>query len=251
MIKRGTDRQPLYMQVAHSLLKAIDSQQFTVGSLLPTEEKLCEEFGVSRHTIREAIRHLRSQGLLSARRGVGTRVEARNTQARYSLSIPSLAELAQYANETVLDVASSKRVVADASLAEMLGSRTGKTWMHVQGVRRSVDKKGPASWTDIYIEKAFSGVAKDIGVRRIPIYTLIERKYGETVVEIQQDIQATLIPKARAVLLGVSANSPALLVTRRYFGAGGRLIEVAFNLHPAERFIYSMRLKRDAANVFT
>ena len=246
MVKRGSDRQPLYMQVAHNLTKGIDTKHFAVGSLLPTEEELRAQFNVSRHTIREAIRHLRLQGLLSARRGVGTRVEARNTELRYSQSLPSLAELAQYANETVLDVVSTGQITADAHLAEQLGSRAGKTWMHVQGVRHAADKKGATSWTDIYIDKAFGGVTKDIGVRRVAIYTLIERKYGEAVVEIQQDIQAALVPRERAAALGVSANSPALLITRRYFGSGGRLIEVTFNLHPADRFIYSMRLKRDA-----
>ena len=245
MIKRGANRQPLYMQVAHKLLKSIDAKQFPVGTLLPTEEALCVDFDVSRHTIRDAIRHLRAQGLLSARRGVGTRVEARNTQTRYSQSLHSLSEVAQYAHKTVLDVVSSRGITADAALAEKLGSRVGRKWMHVQGVRRSTEKKGPTAWTDVYVDKAFGGVVRDIAVPKTAIYTLIERKYGETVVEIQQDIEAAIIPKDRAVVLGVKENSPALLITRRYFGTGGRLMEVTFNLHPADRFMYSMKLTRD------
>jgi len=245
MTKRST-AQPLYIQVAHKLTKGIDTKRFPVGSLLPTEEELCAEYGVSRHTIREAIRHLRNQGMLSARRGIGTRVEARRTGNSYSQSLHSLSELAQHDNKTVLDVMSSERVTADAALASQLGSRVGKSFMHVQGLRRSRDKKkGPKSWTDVYIDKAYSGVMKDGAVPRVALYTLIEKKYGETVVEIQQDIQASVVPKDRAPALGVKANSPALLITRRYFGAGGRLIEVTFNLHPASKFTYSMKLKLD------
>ena len=245
MVKRHPNRQPLYMQLAHKLLKSIESKQFPVGSLLPTEERLCDQFGVSRHTVRDAIRHLRTQGLLTARRGIGTRVEARNTQTRYSQSLHSLGEVAQYAHKTVLDVVSSRGVTADGALAEKLGSRVGRKWMHVQGVRRSSDKKGPTAWTDVYVDKAFGGVVRDIAVPRTAIYTLIERKYGETVVEIQQDIEAATVPKEHAAALGVAENSPALLITRRYFGTGGRLMEVTFNLHPANRFMYSMRLTRD------
>jgi len=245
MVKRGVDRQPLYMQVAHKLTKSIDAKRFAVGSLLPTEEELCDEFGVSRHTIREAIRHMRSQGLLSARRGIGTRVETRHTQTRYAQSLHSLSQVMQYDVKTTLQVVSTARVTAKAALAEQLGSKAGKSWVHVQGMRRGADKN-PTAWTDIYIDKAFAGVAKDPAVSKIPIYTLIERKYGETIVEIQQDIQATLIPKERAAALGVKASAPALLITRRYFGAGGRLLEVTFNLHPASRFTYSMSLKRQS-----
>jgi len=141
----------------------------------------------------------------------------------------------------------SRRVTADASLAEQLGTRVGKIWMHVEGVRRTANKKGPTSWTDIYVDKAFSGVLKDIAVPKTAIYTLIERKYGETVVEIQQDIEAAVVPKEHAAALGAKANSPALLITRRYFGSGGRLMEVTLNLHPADRFMYSMRLKKEDA----
>lgn len=37
MVKRPVVRQPLYMQVAHRLIKSIDNKKFRVGSLLPTE----------------------------------------------------------------------------------------------------------------------------------------------------------------------------------------------------------------------
>ena len=245
MIKQKNPLQPLYMRVAHKLIKAIDAKRFPVGSLLPTEEGLCAEFGFSRHTIREAIRHLRAQGLLSARRGVGTRVEALNTQVRYSQSLHSLSALAQYADKTVLEVSSTSRVTADAALAEQLGTRVGKDWVHVSGLRRSANKKGPSSWTDIYVVKTFSSVLKDTAMLRTAIYKLIERDYGEAVVEVQQDIKAALVPKEHAAALKAKANSPALLITRRYFGAGGRLIEVTMNLHPADSFMYSMRLKKD------
>jgi DNA-binding GntR family transcriptional regulator len=235
------------MRVAHRLGKSISSKKFPVGSLLPTEEKLCADFSVSRHTIREAIRHLRAQGLLSARRGIGTRVEAINNQPQYSQSLDSLSALAQYDDKTVLEIIFSRRVRANASLAEMLGTRVGRTWVHIGGLRRSPGKKrqGAASWTDIYVDQTFSDVLKDSRVPRTAIYTLIERKYGETVVEIQQDIKAALVPKEHADALGAKPNSPALLITRRYFGTGGRLMEVTMNLHPADRFHYSMCLKRD------
>ena len=251
MVNRGAVRQPLYMKIAHKLTKGIDAKQFAIGSLLPTEEELCAKFDVSRHTIREAIRHMRAQGLLSARRGIGTRVETRNTQTSYSQSLHSLSQVMQYDDKTILKVESSSRVTADAVLAERLGSGVGKTWVRVQGIRRSADKKTPTAWTNIYIDKAFGGVAKDPDVAKTPIYTLIERKYGETVGEIQQDIEATLIPKELATALGVKAGTPALLITRRYFVAGGRLMEVTFNLHPGGRFTYSMRLKRHTSNKST
>jgi DNA-binding GntR family transcriptional regulator len=246
MLDNGTEGQPLYVQVAHVLSNGIAENQFPIGSLLPTEEALSEKFGVSRHTVREAIRHLRAQGLLSARRGIGTRVEARRADTRYTHSLRSLADLSQYAQETTFKVFDTREVIADTKLAELLGSRAGKSWMHITGLRSS-DDGAPIATSSIYIDKAFAGVLKDVGVQRGAVYSLIEQRYGETVEEMQQDIAASTVPAEHADILQAKAGSPALRITRRYFGAGGRLLEVAFSLHPADRFIYSMRLKRDAA----
>jgi GntR family transcriptional regulator len=245
MSRQPTDSRPLYIQLAHALTDAITANRFPVGSLLPTEAQLCSEFNVSRHTVREAIRHLRDQGLLSARRGVGTRVEARRGQTRYTQSLASLSEIAQYAYETSLDVLSAREITADPDLADRLGCRPGKAWLHIRALRRASTDKRPICWTDLYIDKAYAGVRKDIGRRPVAVYTLIEQRYSEVVVEVQQDIQAGIVSKEYADLLQAKANSPALLITRRYFGAGGRVIEVAINCHPADRFVYSMRTKRE------
>ncbi|SFH63905.1 DNA-binding transcriptional regulator, FadR family [Modicisalibacter xianhensis] len=62
------------MHVADQLETLITSGGITVGQKLPTENGLCESFGVSRTVIREAITHLKSLGLVETRRGVGTTV---------------------------------------------------------------------------------------------------------------------------------------------------------------------------------
>ena len=63
---------PLYLQVASALKDDIVSGAYPVGSLLPTEDALCERFSVSRYTVRGALRLLRDDGLVSSRQGAGT-----------------------------------------------------------------------------------------------------------------------------------------------------------------------------------
>ena len=66
--------EPLYLQVVHALKDEIVSGVHPVGSQLPTEEELCERFSVSRYTVREALRRLREDNLVSSRQGAGTTV---------------------------------------------------------------------------------------------------------------------------------------------------------------------------------
>jgi len=42
----------------------------------------------------------------------------------------------------------------------------------------------------------------------------------------------------------VAAGSSALLIVRRYFDESGRLVEVAENIHPGDRFTYRMELRK-------
>ena len=66
-------RKDLPHQVADSLYKMIaDTQEFRPGDKLPGENILSDRLGVSRSTLREAIKVLCSQGVLEVYRGKGT-----------------------------------------------------------------------------------------------------------------------------------------------------------------------------------
>jgi GntR family transcriptional regulator len=62
---------PKYLQIREILLRRIE-REFDIGDRFPTDQVLCEEFGVSRETVREALSGLTRDGLISRRRGRGT-----------------------------------------------------------------------------------------------------------------------------------------------------------------------------------
>ena len=62
--------QPAYQQVASQLLELIIKGTVSVGERLPAEGEMAVQFGVSRSTIREALRGLSSQRLVHTKRGV-------------------------------------------------------------------------------------------------------------------------------------------------------------------------------------
>ena len=64
----------LYQQVASTLASAVADGQYSVGSRLPSERDLADEFGVSRPTVREAMIALEIRGIVEIRQGSGVYV---------------------------------------------------------------------------------------------------------------------------------------------------------------------------------
>ncbi len=241
----GDAAQPLYVQLAQTLGDRIASGTYPVGSLLPTEAELGETFAVSRYTVRQAIQHLRQQGLVSARKGVGTRVEAVHAAPSYTQSMHSLSELLQFAHETRLDIIAIEDVAARGALAEMLGCRPRKEWVRIEGIRHAGRGEPPICYSEVYLDAAYKDLAKNVETLTTAIWSLIERNYGEQFVEVEQQIEAVVLSPERAAQLKAKPGSPALKFTRRYFVTGRRLVELSSSIHPADRFAYRMNLKRD------
>ena len=66
------DRRPLYVQAIDALTNMIETGQLKTGAQLPPEDELAKSLGISRSTLREALGHLESHGLIARRQGIGT-----------------------------------------------------------------------------------------------------------------------------------------------------------------------------------
>jgi DNA-binding GntR family transcriptional regulator len=237
--------QPQYILVAQALMDDIEKGRYAVGDLLPPELELCTQFGVSRHTMREAIRKLQERGLITRQRGVGTRIKAAKPQGRYVQSAAAIADLRQYVEDTRLVTTKSDTVIADEALAERIKCHVGQRWVVVHGSRYAGNEKLPFALTEIYVNPAYAGIQKLIGTLKLGVHELIERQFGVRIVEVRQEIRAAIVSGSDAKQLSVAPGTAGLLITRQYLGENEQTVEVAVNLHPADRFSYvtSLRLQ--------
>ena len=81
---------PLWAQLSEDLQKRLESGEFDDGAF-PTDLALTNDYGVSRHTVREAVRHLNKAGVLKRERGRGTVVN----RAEFEQSLGTLYSLFQ------------------------------------------------------------------------------------------------------------------------------------------------------------
>jgi GntR family phosphonate transport system transcriptional regulator len=64
-------RTPVWSAIATALRDDIAQGRYTSGDQMPTEAALAARFGVNRHTVRHALKHLSEEGRVHARRGAG------------------------------------------------------------------------------------------------------------------------------------------------------------------------------------
>lgn len=235
---------PLYLQVARALKQEIVGGVYPVGSQLPTEDDLCGRFSVSRYTIREALRRLREDHLVSSRQGAGTVVVPRLSSDSYVQDVMSIKDLLDFATGARFAIETVEMVVLDDKLALRTGLVSGEEWLGVRGFRQTEGAKYPVCWTEYYINRHFAAVGRLLQRHSGPIFPLIEDLFGHSIVEVHQEIAAVILPAALARGLKVDPGTAALEVRRTYKTSEGEVAQVTINTHPASRFRHSMTMRR-------
>jgi GntR family transcriptional regulator len=234
-------KEPRYLMLAREVVREIRSGIYPVGTLLPAESDLSVRFGVSRFTVREAIRKLTEAGLLSRHQGVGTRVEAAESQARYVQHIGSIENFWQYVADTRLHVL--KRTKTRTPLANVDLPELGEDWPTVEGFRYRKTLANRICWTRIFLNPNYAGIVPDIGKGTDPIYVMIEKRYKEKIIEVEQQITAVIISPEIAKHVKAKAGTTGLQTLRRYIGSYNRVLEVTISIHPSDRFRYDQKIR--------
>ncbi len=237
---RPSGGEPRYAQVAADLRVAIQRGDFGEGAQLPTENALCERYGISRFTVREALRRLQSEGLIRRRRGSGTVVASPEQSLRQPLS--DVAELLQYAAESQFQFESCGDVTLSGPRAEELGVPGGSQWHHLTGIRR-MSPTGPAiAVTDVYINPALAAHVPDLKPGSKTLFQQLAAAAGFRVVQVLQNISAMAAGNHEAASLGIARRAPVLRIVRVYRDENARIVEISVSYHPGERFTYSMHI---------
>ena len=232
-----------YLQVARALRKEIVDGVYPVGSQLPTEHELCERFAVSRYTVREALRRLRDDNLVSSRPRTGTQVIPRTSSSSYAQDVMSINDLLAFASGAQFEIESNAMITVDADTAARAGLTLGEQWLAVSGYRRAGDGT-PICRTEYYVNRSFAAVGRLLQRHSGPIFPLIEDLFGVSVVEVHQEIAAVLVSEELAAALHIAAGAPALQMQRTYTTSDGEIAQVTVNTHPAAQYRHSMTMRR-------
>ncbi len=240
-------RQPLYLSLARALMQDIDKGRYAVGSSLPPEDSLAQRYGVSRHTVRQALRELKDDGVVWSRAGIGTMVRARSETARFFSGIRTISDLLQFVEATEMHVIARGEVVADAELAAQLYCPVGQAWSEITILRKVPQQALPLSYLQVYLRPQYAEAVGPEKVFTRPIYSMVEARFGVRIVEVRQEITAANMTRPMARALKAKEGQAALRIARYYLDRTGTIVEVGIGHYPSGRYTQRSRFRAQSA----
>lgn len=238
---------PRYAEVADQLLARIKAGDIKVGSMLPTEAELVDVYGVSRNTVREAMRGLEQMGLIERRPGAGTTLIAAKPQRRYDQVARSVEDLLQYGNTTHLVIDGTRLCRLSKSQARELDLAVGQEMIHVHGRRFQSGQKTPLCVTNIFLAPKSEKLTAQLLDPTQAVYVIIKLLAPKSIGQVDQMLDAVNLADSDAIALGVTPGTAALRALRCYTDKRKACIAVAISLHPKNRFRYHSVLTHRSA----
>jgi GntR family transcriptional regulator len=207
---------PLHRQLYLVLHDEIARGAIPAGAPLPTEQALCEQFGVSRITVRRALADLADNGLIERKHGIGSFVRECAPE-RESHGGSYMDGLAQTQFETEAQVLEFEMAQPPPSVERAISF--GGDALHVVRVRRERRTGEPLMVTDAWLPAALRPVLSERKLKRTALYELLSDA-GVTIDRMQHEITAEIAGPRTAQLLDVPIGTALLRVNRLAFAAG-------------------------------
>ena len=236
---------PLYHQLKTVLQEMLKRGEWKVNEQLPTEDELGSQFGVSKATVRQALRDLSQAGLVRREQGKGTFVADNKVQfgpRQLTSFTEEMRDFGMQAGSQVLEHA------VDDAAPDIAGKLQLAEGAPVYRLRRLRLAGGdPMGLQTVYIPCELAPNLFESNFETASLYETLERRYGLVLDHAIQKHFAVALSCGEARLLRVPDNSAALGGERLTYLRGGRPFELARSVMRGDRYQIQLRLVRTPA----
>ncbi len=232
----------LYKNIAKKLRFRINSDEFTIGDVLPTERQLMEEYQASRVSIRKAIDELVAIDLIEKKQGSGTYIKQKEVvhlmdQLRSGLE--SSQEIGQTITSDVLEFAI---VYPDDEIANRLKINTTDRVYYTKRLRKINDRPQ-------IIEESFMPVNlfPELTIRTLERskFEYIEKNLGLIIEGSYQEFSPVIPDKEEERLLNLQGREPVLQITSLSNFQDGTIFDYSIMKFKASEYLHAIYVRRE------
>jgi GntR family transcriptional regulator len=233
---------PLWQQVLDDLERRIAAGEF--ADRFPTDRELTDRYEVSRHTVREAVRHLRARGLVDRHRGRGSFLSGQVQQPLGSLY--SLFEAVEQQGLEQRSEVLRFDEVRDEDVARRLGRRRDARLVRLDRLRFAGGE--PLALDRVWLPQAIGRSLRGVDLSRTSLYEQLAERADVRITGVDETIEPVLPDDDARDLLELERDE-ALLRVQRLGWSGDRPVEHRTTLVRGRRFVYTSSWREEGAAV--
>ncbi len=232
---------PLYQQLKATVEDQIDTGEWLPGTRVPSERELCEQYHISRITVRQALTELVVAGRLVRTQGRGTFVAYPRIEQHLSRLTGFTQDMHARGQRPGATVLQLECIPALPNVARALQLKRGD-WVILLKRLRLADGEPLAVETAYLPDGVCHSLLKEkLGGRSL--YDLLRKNYDIIPTRAEQQLEAVACPSAEAKLLGVRKGSPVLHIHRTTYGRDGRPFETVESFYRGDKYVFHAELK--------
>ncbi|CAL9382122.1 HTH-type transcriptional repressor NagR [Streptomyces sp. enrichment culture] len=231
---------PLWYQVSQSLRASILGRSPRDPLRLPTEEQLAGHYGVSVLTMRQALKELEEEGLISRHRRRGTFIEPHARRGTPVRLLGSVDAIVAQQSGMVTELLEHGSGPVPAELAEYFPDLAETATYH--RLRRDEKTGEPTNHARNWVRPELAARIEPDDLARRPMTKVLRDVAGADISRITDTVQARLADPETARLLRVPLLSPILHYTGVTYDTDGRVLDVAVIHYRGDRFSFTVTL---------
>lgn len=214
---------PVYIQIATALSKLVKDKALPPGYPLPPERVLCDQFGVSRMTLRQAIGLLEREGLILSQRGRGTFV-AHDLLRKQQQELRSFTEEILARGGVPESRLLSFEVIAPPEEARaFFGLSPEDKIYEIKRIRLS--DKVPLAFETVMLSQRLCPRLEQFDLVRNSLYRILEESYSVRIETCVEEITAKPPSAEHRKLLELPRNVAVLMIRRKTYTEFGQPLE--------------------------
>lgn len=201
---------PFYFQLKDVLEREILDSHWLPGEQVPSESKLCDHFGLSRTTVRQALDELERDGLIRRERGRGTFVAEPGASAFLQSTAGFFEEASRLGHEVRSRVLRREIAPLPAWATSALSLPEGSDGLVLERLR-SLDG-APVMYVHNFLPERYASAVLDADLETGSLYATLREAYDLQVAGGRRTLHAAAAEEDIARLLQVDPGSPLLVL---------------------------------------
>lgn len=234
---------PLYYQLKHGMKRLIDENIWKPGDQIPTENELTEVLGISRPTVRQALKELINEGYLIRRKPLGTFVHEVHRDGYFFERLTSYENEMHLLGMTPSTVVLRQQVITpDDTVRQMLQLDEQETVLALRRLRYADGETRVV--VDTYLpHRLFPGL-EHTDLANHSLYETLEQVYHTPVQSVTRTIQAVLSEQQESDLLGIPLGSALCRTTTIAYSTADTPIEYSIAHYRGDNNTFRLQLSK-------